>query len=142
MAQTDSGGARFHHIGFVVSSVEAAAQGFIASLGATWDGEVFVDPLQRVRVSFLCIDVNRTRLELVEPLGPGSPVSRFLATQGGLHHICLETLDTETSLQRVRNAGGAIVSRPKPAVAFGGRTIAWALTREKLLVEFLAVDGA
>jgi len=30
-----------------------------------------------------------------------------------------------------------LVRHPKPAVAFGGRLIAWMLTREKLLVEYL-----
>ena len=47
---------------------------------------------------------------------------------GGLHHLCYEVPSIPEHLDRIRAGGGLIVSRPKPAVAFGGRAIAWALT--------------
>jgi hypothetical protein len=37
----------------------------------------------------------------------------------------------------MRKRGALIARRPKPAVAFEGRRIAWVITREKLLVEFV-----
>jgi hypothetical protein len=37
----------------------------------------------------------------------------------------------------MRRDGALLAKRPKPAVAFGGRLIAWVLTPEKLLVELL-----
>jgi methylmalonyl-CoA/ethylmalonyl-CoA epimerase len=77
------------------------------------------------------------QIELVAPADDGSPVQAFLAAGGGLHHLCYEVMDCERALRTVRERKGMIVRRPKPAVAFGGRKIAWAVTAEKLLIELL-----
>jgi hypothetical protein len=37
----------------------------------------------------------------------------------------------------MRQHKALVVKRPKPAVAFGGRRIAWMLTAEKMLIEFV-----
>jgi methylmalonyl-CoA/ethylmalonyl-CoA epimerase len=132
-----SGGPRLHHVGFVVANIEASVPGMSRALLAHWNNEIFTDPLQRVRVTFLRGGHQSPLLELVEPLGQNSPVFRFLSDRGGLHHLCYEVLSISEHLDRIRAAGGVIVSRAKPAVAFDGRPIAWALTREKLLLEFL-----
>ena len=76
-------------------------------------------------------------IELVEPAGPDSPVSRFLRGRGGLHHLCYEVDDLEAHLAFCKSIGTIVIRPPVPAVAFGGRRIAWALTRKRLLVEFL-----
>ena len=55
----------------------------------------------------------------------------------GLHHLCYEVNDLEAELETARSHGGIVVRKPVPAVAFGGRRIAWVFTRYKLLVEFL-----
>jgi methylmalonyl-CoA/ethylmalonyl-CoA epimerase len=129
---------RLHHVGFVVADIAACVEGFALSLEAKWSGEVFADPLQRVKVTFLTISADQALVELVEPLGNDSPVERFLKERsGGLHHLCYEVPDADAQLRRIRGCRGLIVSRPKPAIAFGGRRIAWALTKEGLLVEFL-----
>ncbi|MFZ0793673.1 MAG: VOC family protein, partial [Candidatus Korobacteraceae bacterium] len=73
-----------------------------------------------------------------EPASDGSPVLRFLRDRGGgLHHVCYEVADLEEKLIEFRSRGALIVKRPKPAVAFGGRRIAWVITSEKLLIELL-----
>ena len=91
-----------------------------------------------MRAAFLTVAGNGVLIELVEPTGPDSPVQRFLTERtGGLHHLCYEVDDADAELGRIRATKGLIVSRPQPAVAFGGRRIAWALTREKVLLEFL-----
>ncbi len=137
-----SGGPRLHHVGFVVANIEACAPGLSRALLADWNEEIFSDPLQRVRVTFLTGGPQNPLFELVEPLGEDSPVFRFLGDGGGLHHLCYEVFSIREHLDRIRAAGGLIVSRAKPAVAFGGRPIAWALTREKLLLEFLQEASA
>jgi methylmalonyl-CoA/ethylmalonyl-CoA epimerase len=137
-----SGDMRLHHVGFVVANIEASVPGMSRALLAHWNSEVFTDPLQRVRVTFLRGGYQNPLLELVEPLGQDSPVFRFLGEGGGLHHLCYEVFSIPEHLNRIRAAGGVIVSRAKPAVAFGGRPIAWALTREKLLLEFLQEAAA
>jgi methylmalonyl-CoA/ethylmalonyl-CoA epimerase len=65
-------------------------------------------------------------------------VARFLQERGGgMHHLCYEVADLEAELAAFRSRGAMIASRPKPAVAFGGRRIAWVITAEKFLVELL-----
>lgn len=129
--------ARFHHAGFVVASIEEKLPGFVRSLGARWDGTIFSDPIQQVRVTFLSTGADGTLVELVEPAGDRSPVSSFLARGGGLHHLCYEVAHLDEHLQHMRALRGTVVRKPQPAVAFGGRRIAWVYTAENLLLEFL-----
>ena len=127
-----------HHVGFVVASIAASMDEWRVSLGATAISEIFEDPIQDVRVAFLDLPPGRaTKFELVEPLGPESPVARFLQKGGGLHHLCFEVdhLDEQIAVMKANRA--VLVRHPQPAVAFHGRRIAWMLTREKLLVEYL-----
>ena len=133
---------RFHHVGYVVASIEQAMPGFVRSLGAQWDGRVIHDPLQKVKVAFLTTRAEDPQIELVEPASEDSPVSGFLARGGGLHHVCYEVGDLEGQLDEFRARGAVIAKRPKPAVAFEGRRIAWVITAEKLLVELLEEKGA
>jgi|SRR5579862_2571095 len=128
----------FHHIGFVVASIENSIQGFLQSLDAEWDGKIFHDPNQVVKVTFLHGRLAGTPvLELVEPAGESSPVLPFLKRGGGLHHLCYEVGDLEEQLRLSRLQQGIVVRSPVPAVAFGGRRIAWVYTKNKLLLEFL-----
>jgi hypothetical protein len=40
---------RLHPIGFVMNSIQSSAESFARSFGATWDGNIFFDPLQTAR---------------------------------------------------------------------------------------------
>ena len=127
-----------HHLGFVVASISVVAEEFAASMSACWDGQVFHDPVQRVRVAFFSpADARNPVFELVEPAGEVSPVTNFLKKWGGLHHVCYEIDDLESGLRDALGAGLVIVASPTPAVAFGGRRIAWICTKSRLLVELL-----
>ncbi len=136
--------ASFHHIGFVVGSIAASLEGFMASTGAVRHTEIVEDPAQRVRVVFLLpAAATQPQLELVEPAGGNSPVLRFLEQGGGLHHICYEVADIERQIAQMHATGATLVRRPRPAAAFGNRRIAWVMTRERLLIEYLeAASGA
>jgi methylmalonyl-CoA/ethylmalonyl-CoA epimerase len=130
--------ATLHHLGFVVASISDVAEEFAASMSALWDGQIIHDPIQRVRVSFFSpADDRNPVFELVEPAGEDSPVSNFLKKRVGLHHVCYEVDDLESALREARAVGFVIVSAPAPAVAFGGRRIAWVCSKRRLLMEFL-----
>ena len=132
------GKATLHHLGFVVASISAVAEEFAVSMFARWDGRIIHDPLQRVRVSFFSpADTRNPVFELVEPASEVSPVSSFLKKRVGLHHVCYEIDDLESGLQEARGVGFVMMSAPKPAVAFGGRRIAWVISKSRLLIEFL-----
>jgi len=133
---------RLHHVGYVVSSIQRAVPGFQTSLTATWDGNVFHDPIQKVRVTFLSTPHSHdAQIELIEPAAEDSPVAKFLEKGGGLHHLCYEVPQLEKTLERSRAQKALVIKRPQPAVAFQGRRIAWILTPQKLLIELLEVDA-
>jgi methylmalonyl-CoA/ethylmalonyl-CoA epimerase len=137
---TDTGlrAASFHHVGYVVSSIAQVGQDFARSLGAEWDGAIIHDPLQEARVTFMrCAGPESPAVELVEPAGDTSPLHKVVAKGGGLHHVCYEVDSLDAQLAESRAAGCLVVKNPLPAVAFGGRRIAWVYTRQKLLVEYL-----
>ncbi len=141
-APHSEGSRRLHHTGFVLGSIEKNVASYISFLGATWDENIIFDPLQKVRVTFLkgahpCDNL----IELIEPAGDDSPVSRFLERGGGLHHLCYEVADLESEIALCKSTGAILVHPPVPAVAFDGRRIAWTRTkpalRPGLLVELL-----
>lgn len=134
---------RLHHVGFVVANIESSMPAFVRSLSAQWDGRIFEDPHQKVKVAFLTTRPEDAAIELVEPVGQDSPVQRFLKEKGGgLHHACYEVADLDKELADFRGRGAVIAKRPKPAVAFDGRRIAWVITPEKFLVELLEAKGS
>lgn len=129
---------KLHHIGFVVSSIQESADSFVQSLGASWDGKIVFDPIQKVRVSFFeGRNASDPLIELVEPGEPESPVSRFLEQGGGLHHLCYEVENLDSHLAFAKSVGTLIIRPPVSAVAFGGRRIAWGISKKRLLMEFL-----
>jgi len=126
-----------HHIGIVVPQIRPVLEGFAASIGAQPDSEIIYDPLQQVSVAFMRPSTPGPAIELIEPAGENCPVSKLARSGGGLHHLCYEVNDLETELETARSHGGIVVRKPLPAVAFGGRRIAWVFTRYKLLLEYL-----
>jgi methylmalonyl-CoA/ethylmalonyl-CoA epimerase len=129
--------ATLHHVGFVVTSIVEQMEEFARSTGTEPVSEIIHDPLQRVRVAFLANPMWGPRFELVEPFGERSPVASFAARGGGLHHLCYEVKDLEEQLAAARRAGASVLRPPRPAAAFAARRIAWVLTRQKVLMEFL-----
>jgi methylmalonyl-CoA/ethylmalonyl-CoA epimerase len=130
--------ASFHHVGYAVASIADTGKDFARSLGAHWDGEIIHDRLQEARVSFLRWAGPETpAVELIEPAGEKSALHKFVSKGGGLHHVCYEVDSLDAQLEQSRAAGCLVVKNPLPAVAFGGRRIAWVYTRQKLLVEYL-----
>jgi methylmalonyl-CoA/ethylmalonyl-CoA epimerase len=131
-------GERLHHTGFVVASIAAVRETFCRAVsGSNWS-ETWHDPLQRVRVAFIYPGYpGDPSVELVEPAGPGSPVEKFLERSGGLHHLCYEVDNLDEVVRDASTRGLVMTRRPEPAVAFGGRRIAWFISREKLLIEYL-----
>src|SRR2546428_86825 len=127
--------------GAVMAMTRALARelgAFGITVNATAPGGVIHDPHQVVRVAFFRGRNSTDPLvELVEPAGATSPVHSFLKRGGGLHHLCYEVKALDKHLEFMGLTFGKIVRPPLPAIAFGGRRIAWVFTKNKLLLEFL-----
>lgn len=123
-------GARLHHVGMVVSSIADHCPAC----------EPIHDPRQRVRVAFVRLD--GVQVELIEPAGPGSPVRRSLERGTKVVHLCWQVPDLEAALEAAAAAGFRRLAAPVPAIAFGGRRIAWCLSPTYGLVELLEAERA
>jgi len=128
----------FHHVGFVVSSIQQSVEGFAMSLDGHWDGVIVHDPNQKVRVTFIQSNHSADPLfELIEPAAADSPVLQAAKKGGGVHHVCYVVDSLAEQLERSRAQRALIVRPSTPATAFAGRRIAWVYTKNKLLIEYL-----
>ena len=77
------------------------------------------------------------RIELIEPAGEHSPVRNLVARGIKMYHQCFEVADIELSLSELESQGARTIVAPVPAVAFGGRPIAFLMLRTSLIVELI-----
>jgi methylmalonyl-CoA epimerase len=62
-----------------------------------------------------------SRIELLEPTAPDSPIARFLEKRGpGLHHIALRVPDLEAAISRLQAGGARLLNQPRTGA--GGHT--------------------
>lgn len=113
---------RLNHVALVVTDLKAATATYRDTLGAKVS-----EPQALVEhgVTVVFVDLPNTRIELLEPLGDGSPVSRFLEQHqnGGIHHICLEVDDIETAAADLRAKGARILGDGKPKIGAHGNPV-------------------
>lgn len=129
---------RFVHVGVAVPDLEAAIRFYTEAFGHVLVRGPYEDPIQQAKVAFLAPSgASGESLELVAPLAPGSHVERWVKRQAGAYHSCYEVESLESALDSLRASGCVVVAEPAPAVAFGGRRIAWIYTPVRALVELL-----
>ncbi len=111
-----------NHVALVVSDLKLACQSWQNLLGASVS-EPQALPEHGVTVVF--IDLPNTRIELLEPLGDGSPVSRFLEkhTGGGMHHICMNVEDILKARDELMAKGARILGDGEPRIGAHGNPV-------------------
>ncbi len=128
---------RLHHVAYVTRNVDEKAAQFAALLGFRTAGAPVIDTAQGVRIQFMQTG-DGGLLELLEPYGERSPVQRHLDKGGGLYHLCFEVDDLDGTLQRLRTTGEAVVvCEPVPAPAIENRRVAFVVTVDRDLIEFV-----
>lgn len=126
------------HVGIAVASLNRAIERWRPLLGPPL--APFEDiPSNRVRVCFL--DSGATHVELLEPLGPESPVARFLANRGeGIHHLAFRVPSVDRALADLIERGEKVVDRTGRPGARGHRVgFAHPAAFGGVLVEFVEV---
>lgn len=99
---------KIDHIGIAVKSIEASLPLYRDLLGLT-DVRIEAVPEQKVRVAM--VRVGEVRIELLEALGDGSPIAKFLEKRGeGMHHIALATDDIRGAIAALKAAGLSFVN--------------------------------
>jgi methylmalonyl-CoA/ethylmalonyl-CoA epimerase len=89
-----------HHLGIAVDDLGAAILVYADLFGATLEHRERVED-QGVEAASL--RVGESRIELLQPLGPETPVGKFLAKRGpGMHHMAFEVEDLAAELERLK----------------------------------------
>lgn len=128
---------KLHHIAYVCRNVEQKAAELTTLFGCAILSGPVEDMHQGVRIVFAAYP-DGTCVELLEPLGPKSPVQRHLDKGGGFYHLCFEVDDLDRMLADVtRDHGAAVVRLPAAAPAIDGRRVAFIVTAQQELVEFV-----
>ena len=94
---------RIDHIAIAVNSVDEALKDYQSAL--TIDRlELEVVPNEKVKVAML--ELEDTRIELMEPTSPDSPIKKYLNDRGeGIHHIAITADDIEKDVAKASAKG-------------------------------------
>lgn len=94
---------RVDHIAIAVKSVEEALKNYQKILKVD-HLEIEEVPNEKVRVAMLMLE--DTRIELMEPTAPDSPISKFLQERGeGIHHIAITADSIVEDVERAKSQG-------------------------------------
>jgi methylmalonyl-CoA/ethylmalonyl-CoA epimerase len=98
---------RVDHIAIAVKNVEEALKNYQKILNVD-HLEIEEVPTEKVKVAMLML--QDTRIELMEPTSPDSPISKFLEERGeGIHHIAITADDIEKDVARASANGMKIL---------------------------------
>ena len=106
-----------HHIGIAVDDLDTAVERYVSLFGATVEHRARVED-QGVEAASL--HVGGSRIELLAPTGPETPVGRFLEKRGpGMHHVAFLVDDVAAELERVRADGAELIDETPRIGLFG-----------------------
>ncbi|MBF0177495.1 MAG: VOC family protein [Magnetococcales bacterium] len=134
-------GLMFHHFGLAVAKKEQARK-FLAGLGYTL-GEELHDPLQKVR---LCMATHPAMpaVELITKSDEPGPLEHILQdAPERIYHLCFHTENLEHTLAAIKQDGHRLIciSKPKPAILFDGKQVAFYVVTGFGLIEILILQG-
>jgi len=107
---------RIAHIGIAVKDLEERIAFYRDVLGLPLEGREEL-PERKLRIAVF--NLNGVHIELLEPTSPDSNIAAFIEKRGeGLHHIAFGDDDVKGTLQRLSEAGVALLDRePRPGAA-------------------------
>ena len=113
---------RLNHVAIVVPDLEAASALYRDALGASVSEAV---PLPEHGVSTVFVELPNTKIELLHPLGEGSPIAKFLDKNpdGGMHHVCYEVDDILAARDRLVASGARVLGDGEPRTGAHGKPV-------------------
>ena len=113
---------RLNHVAIAVPDVAVAAALYREAPGAVVS-EPEALPDHGVTVVF--VELPNTKIELLEPLGEGSPIAGFLARNaaGGMHHVCYEVDDIVAARDRLVARGARVLGDGEPRTGAHGKPV-------------------
>lgn len=113
---------RLNHVAIAVKDIVAASATYRDTLGAGVSAPL-EQPEHGVTVVF--VELPNTKVELLQPLGEGSPIAKFLERNpdGGIHHICYEVEDIIAARDRLVASGARVLGDGTPKTGAHGKPV-------------------
>lgn len=101
---------RIERVALAVPDLDEAQAFFEGWFGAKFQAEELIEDMG---IRYRPFEIGESRMELLEPTRPDSPVAKFLKDRGGpgVHHITLEVDDLDAALAELEQRGGHIAYR-------------------------------
>jgi methylmalonyl-CoA epimerase len=113
---------RIDHVGLAVEQIEPALELYRERFGLVLAHREVVE---EQGVEAVLLDVGENHVELLAPLGPETPVGRFLARRGpGLHHVAYQVHDIDATLAALKREGMGLIDE-RPRVGIRGSRVAF-----------------
>jgi methylmalonyl-CoA epimerase len=131
---------RIDHIGIAVENIDAGIELYEKS----FEMELALrETVEEQGVEAALLNVGDGHVELLAPLGPDTPVGKFLSKRGaGLHHVAYAVDDIDSTLERLTAAGLELIDA-KARVGIGGSRVAFIEPRStgRVLTEIVESAG-
>ena len=113
---------KLNHIAIAVPDLEKAAKIYREALGARVSAPQ-AEPKHGVTVVF--VELPNTKVELLHPLGPNSPIQKFLERNpdGGMHHLCYEVDDIIVARDKLKAQGARVLGDGEPKIGAHGKPV-------------------
>ena len=113
---------KLNHVAIAVPNVKNAASKYKDMLGAKVS-DIIELPDHGVKTIF--VNLNNTKIELIEPLGESSPIESYLKRKpdGGMHHICYEVQNINDACKKLTDNGATILGSGKPSIGAHGKPV-------------------
>jgi len=71
------------------------------------------------------VELDNTKIELLEPLGEGSPIAAFLEKNpsGGMHHVCYEVENILAARDQLKAKGARVLGDGEPKTGAHGKPV-------------------
>ena len=106
---------RIDHIGVATDDLDGALALYERSLGMP---VAHRETVESQGVEAVLLDVGEGHVELLSPLGPDTPVGRYLDQRGpGLHHVAYAVADIDETLGKLKRSGIELIdSEPRQGI--------------------------
>ena len=113
---------KLNHVAIAVSDLGKASAVYRDILGAQVSAAV---PQPDHGVTTVFITLPNTKIELLEPLGEGSPIAKFLERNpdGGMHHVCYEVDDIRAASDALKKTGVRVLGDGEPKIGAHGKPV-------------------
>jgi methylmalonyl-CoA/ethylmalonyl-CoA epimerase len=113
---------RLNHVAIAVRDLTAASARYREALGANVTAPT---PLPEHGVTVAFVELPNSKVELLEPLGAGSPIAKYLEKNpdGGIHHLCFEVDDILAARDELTSGGARVLGDGAPKIGAHGKPV-------------------